>query len=269
MVHMVYMDAKNYVHLTNRTFDVVLNDAIWPGLFAENSSLYGREYFEDGKRILNQGGIYSTWLPLSVTPKALGSILKTFTEVFPRTILIYPHFVPSPHILLVGMKDSTQISYERMKAAFDVPQVKASMQSIGFDSVDDILAAFFTDESSLKPFAASYPVNTDDHPVVEFDPDLYRSGYHPYLQWENLYNLMLHSRPVDIGNAVSFADTSTQDRILAAMSRRQQAVGHVMMSFLYVDRTKNLKEIVDGLAVNPTDPDLLHRWEQLNHGKDQ
>ena len=45
-VNMIFMDAKNYIHLTDVDYDSIINDSIHPSFFAENASLYGKEYFE-------------------------------------------------------------------------------------------------------------------------------------------------------------------------------------------------------------------------------
>jgi len=41
-VNMIFMDAKNYLHLTDSSYDVVVNDSIHPRDFAENASLYAK-----------------------------------------------------------------------------------------------------------------------------------------------------------------------------------------------------------------------------------
>jgi spermidine synthase len=65
---MIYMDAKNFVHLTDRHYDLIANDAINPREFAENASLYTKEYFEDALKHLKSGGMFGTYLPVKEMP---------------------------------------------------------------------------------------------------------------------------------------------------------------------------------------------------------
>ena len=72
------MDAKNYVHLTDRQYDVIVNDSIHPRDFAENASLYGKEYFEASRARLNPGGLMVSWLPTyHMSERGFDSILGT------------------------------------------------------------------------------------------------------------------------------------------------------------------------------------------------
>ncbi|HVZ87551.1 MAG TPA: fused MFS/spermidine synthase [Polyangia bacterium] len=262
-VRMIYMDAKNFIHLTDKKYDVVLNDAIWPGLFAENSSLYTREYFADGKAILNDLGIYSSWLPLSLSEKSLKSILRTFSDVFENTILVYPHFNPSQHFLLVGQKRAHPYSYAAMQREIDKGAVAESLASIGISSADDILEFIFTDDPSVKAWTADAPLNTDQFPVVEFDHDLYRSGFNVFLQWQNLYQMMQVMHPANIASLIEFSSDAERERVVAQVENRQSAVFHLLMSFMYLDPAKNQNAVEEGLRIDPTNASLLHRRDTL------
>ena len=264
-VRMVYMDAKNYIHLTNERYDVVLNDAIWPGLFAENSSLYTKEYFLDGKAILNDDGVYSTWLPLSLSRESLKSILRTFSDVFENTMLVYPHYTPSQHALLIGQRKSHPYSYAAMRAQFDKKVVTESLQMIGVESPDDLLEFVFAGEASIKDWVSDAPVNSDEFPIVEFDRGLYRSGFDVFLSWENLYGMMLVMHPANIGSLVRFDTADLHDRVVADLEKRQRAVGALLMSFMYLDPEKNERAVEAGLAIDPTNLSLLHRRDVLSN----
>jgi hypothetical protein len=264
-VRMVYMDAKNYIHLTNERYDVVLNDAIWPGLFAENSSLYTKEYFLDGEAILNDDGVYSTWLPLSLSRESLKSILRTFSDVFENTMLVYPHYTPSQHALLIGQRKSHPYSYAAMRAQFDKKVVTESLQMIGVESPDDLLEFVFAGEASIKDWVSDAPVNSDEFPIVEFDRGLYRSGFDVFLSWENLYGMMLVMHPANIGSLVRFDTADLHDRVVADLEKRQRAVGALLMSFMYLDPEKNERAVEAGLAIDPTNLSLLHRRDVLSN----
>ncbi|MFV2073973.1 MAG: fused MFS/spermidine synthase, partial [Thermoanaerobaculales bacterium] len=88
-VHVIINDGRNYLLATDATYDAILSDSIHP-LFAGNSTLYTREYFEMCREHLNPGGVVSMWLPLySLDRGSYLRILRAFHEVFPRTAVWY------------------------------------------------------------------------------------------------------------------------------------------------------------------------------------
>ncbi|MFN3414322.1 MAG: spermidine synthase, partial [Thermoanaerobaculum sp.] len=81
--------GRNVLLATRERFDVILSDSIHP-VFAGNSSLYTREYFELCRDRLNPGGVVSMWLPLySLRTDSYLAILRAFWEVFPNTVVWY------------------------------------------------------------------------------------------------------------------------------------------------------------------------------------
>jgi spermidine synthase len=77
-VNMIFMDAKNYIHLTDKRYDVIINDSIHPRDFAENASLYTREYFLSARDRLNKNGMIISWLPTyDMSASVFNSIIGT------------------------------------------------------------------------------------------------------------------------------------------------------------------------------------------------
>ncbi|MFQ6094054.1 MAG: fused MFS/spermidine synthase, partial [bacterium] len=98
----VIMDGKNYVLMTDKRYDVIMNDSIHPAL-AGNGSLYAKEYFSSCRDRLNPGGIMSSWIPLfGLSEQDFKILLKTFQDVFPFTTLWYGTNCLNRHALLVG-----------------------------------------------------------------------------------------------------------------------------------------------------------------------
>jgi spermidine synthase len=269
-VRIIYMDAKNYIHLTDERYDVILNDSIWPGYFAESSSLYTREYFEDGKRLLTDGGVYSTWLPINTTPASLMGILRAFTDVFENTVIVYPHSFLSEHLLLVGRKDDTPYPFLDMRREFDKPGVAESLALIGVRNVEDVLDFLLAGPASLAAWAADSPANSDDFPVVEFDVE--RRIRQPSLAWIMLQRLLDNTSRTDLGRLVSFEGLpqAERDEVLRRLDLSRQANEHLFRAFLAgrtpdgprISLDDRLSELASGLAIDPHNQDLLRAGEE-------
>ncbi len=171
-VNMIYMDAKNYIHLTDRKYDVIINDSIHPRLFAENASLYTSEYYDAAKEHLNDGGIVVCWIPTYAMPVRIAqSLIGTFLEAFPHVSLWYlvPH--PAPLMLLIGSEDEQYFSPRRIEDAFLNERVRKSLLEINVTNSMDILGCYIADKSDMEQYFADFPVNSDYHPFVEFATD--------------------------------------------------------------------------------------------------
>jgi len=264
-VHMVYMDAKNFMHLTNKKFDVIENDCIWPGTFAESSSLYTKEYFMDGKSRLNDMGVFSTWLPIDLPETTLLSIIKTFSAVFENTLFIYPHYAPDRHILLIGQKIGHAYGYLHAKKEFDKEKVKESLSLVGIHDFNDLLGCIVTDSSSLRSATKAAAVNSDYFPCVEFDINRARLIGDNSITWRNLGTIVRNTARVDFNRLFSFTgvDEAQREKILSALGKNQEAIEYLLESFCIHTPAERLHLVGEGLKIAPENQDLLEMKKRL------
>jgi spermidine synthase len=171
-ITMIYMDAKNYIHLTRNEYDLIINDSIHPRDFAENASLYAKEYFESAKKHLSENGIIMSWLPTYDMPaSAFKSIIGTFMEVFPHVTIWYPTANPAPLVLLVGSKKQQYFSPRHIDNELRRQNVTESLSSINVHSSVDVLSCYIGDEEDLKQVLKVFSINSDYRPFVEFTTD--------------------------------------------------------------------------------------------------
>lgn len=266
-IEIVYMDAKNFLHLTDRKFDVIMNDSIWPGFFAESSSLYTRDYFLDGKRALHDTGVYSTWLPINLPELSLKSIMATFCDVFENSVVVYPHSWPSEHLLLVGRKCELPFNFADARREYEKPAVRSSLMMLGVQRVEDIFEYLLADSQAMLRFATGAPLNTDDFPVVEFDTGRSRIRTDVGLTWRRLRELVQvttpfpHEKLID----VSALPKEEANEVLARLKRSQQANSHLLAHLWKETANEKLAELERGLAIDPTNPDLLSAKQALAH----
>jgi len=162
------MDGANYLRLTGRRYDLIMNDSIWP-FYAGNSGLYTREHFEAGRARLRQGGVMTSWLPLDMRLESFKTILKTFHSVFPHfSVWLTPaHY--TKHALLVGSAEPLEIDVERYLEQFNL-YAREDLGSVGLADPILLLDSFAADEKLLADELENVPVHTVDRPVLEFAP---------------------------------------------------------------------------------------------------
>jgi spermidine synthase len=171
-VNMIFMDAKNYIHLTDTTYDVIVNDSIHPRDFAENASLYAKEYFQGAADRLNENGIIMSWVPLYHMPASVFvSIIGTLMDVFPNVTIWHPVMHPAPLVLLVGSKRPQSFSPEHIERELQKPGVQQSLSEIGFRDSVDVLSCYVGDQTDLKKVIGQFKINSDYTPYVEFTTD--------------------------------------------------------------------------------------------------
>jgi spermidine synthase len=168
-INMIYMDAKNYIHLTDHTYDVIVNDSIHPRDFAENASLYAKEYFESAKEHLNENGIIMSWLPTYDMPiSVFRSIIGTLMEVFPHVTIWYPTVNPAPLVLIVGSEEQQYFSPRHIENELLKDGVGESLSKIAIQNSVDVLSCYIADEEDLRQVVEGFSINSDYRPFVEF-----------------------------------------------------------------------------------------------------
>jgi spermidine synthase len=173
-VHIIYMDAKNYLHLTDKKYDLIITDAINPKQIAENASLYTKEYFQSALERLNQGGILGCWLPVQEIPvSCINSILGTFKEVFPFVTIWMPLTVAGGYhfLYLAGSKDPQTYSPHYINSEFNKENVRESVAYLNFFNSHDVLSCYIGDQEGLTNYLENYQVNSDYNPFIEFNTD--------------------------------------------------------------------------------------------------
>jgi len=169
-IGMIYMDAKNYIHLTDLKYDAIVNDSIHPKHFAENSSLYSKEYFEDAKKRLDENGLFISWIPThNVEPVyVINSIIGTMMEVFPHVTIWYMTPDPAQYFLVVGSEKPQYFSPRHIEKELSKDGVRESLSEININNSMDVISCYIGDENDMRCFIRSYTTNSDFRPFIEF-----------------------------------------------------------------------------------------------------
>jgi len=173
-VNMIYMDAKNYLHVTDNRYDLIVNDCINPKLFAGNASLYTIEYLRDALDHLNPGGMFATYLPVTEMPiSCTNSVLGTICEVFPYVTVWFPTTAPSGYDFwyVVGSSQPQMFSPRYIDEQLSKQAVRKSAGLMNLVNSHYVLSCYIGDQDDLRRYLTNYTVNSDYRPFVEFASD--------------------------------------------------------------------------------------------------
>lgn len=157
-------DGRQCLARAPATFDMIIADLFTPWR-AGVGNVYTVEHYRLAASRLNPGGAYVQWMPLyQVSRQELAIIVNTMAQVFPGLTLWRGDLYPDQSILaIIGRMDP---------APLDPATLAAQWRTMtGEGTPDDVLIdralKFYAGNAASGVFAGA-PVNTDDHPLIEF-----------------------------------------------------------------------------------------------------
>ncbi len=259
-INMIFMDAKNYIHLTDNTYDVIANDSIHPRDFAENASLYTKEYFQAAKQHLNKNGIIVSWLPTYNMPASVfSSIIGTAMEVFPHVTLWFLTSHPAPLVLIVCSEQQQYYSPGYMEYVLRDKSIAESLSEINIYNSRDILNCYIGDERDLKKCIQSFSINSDYFPFVEFTTDKNTPRREIYNQF--VKNVRSNSINYHI-DWTGFSDQE-KEKWQEDYSRLYNASTYLLLAYDCEDLVEKLKFCNEGLKILPDMPALIKTGRQV------
>lgn len=262
-VNIVYMDAKNYLHLNQKRYDLIVNDCIDPKRVAENASLYTKEYFQSALDHLNPGGIFVTYLPfVSIPTSCVDSILGTFAEVFPYVTIWFPVTAPSGHIYLylAGSGEPQLFSPRHIDNKLSPKSIRESVTYINFWDSQYVLSCYIADQDDLKRYLSEFHLNSDYRPYVEFNMDITESKSSK-TQW--FAQFITKVRRNSLGEHIDWAEMSQneQDRWSREHKLFYSASSYLLKLSMETNIFKRLQYSFDGLRIMPEHTVLLEEQD--------
>jgi spermidine synthase len=166
-IRKIAMDGKNFALLSGETFDIVMNDSIFPGS-SGSSALYTVDHFRNCRERLAEGGLFSCWVPLDLRPHELRMILRSFQEVFPHTSFWVASNCLNKQSLILGSVEPFRFDFARVKEVLARPNVAADLREVAIHDVYEFFECFVCDEKTIRDWVAGDPVNTDNRPRLSY-----------------------------------------------------------------------------------------------------
>jgi len=168
-------DGRHLLRASGERFDMINSDLFLPYRRGAGS-LYSLEHFRVAASRLNEGGVFVQWLPLyQLTEYEFGVIARTMLEAFGEVTMWRNNFQPGlEKVALIGRRESSPVAVpppgrrEAMLAAVEGLEwqwTSPDMFRAAAGSIPFLYAGNLTEAAELF---SSYPVNTDDRPVIEY-----------------------------------------------------------------------------------------------------
>jgi spermidine synthase len=158
-VNIIANDARAALNLTDRKYDAVVSQPSHPWT-AGASHLYTREFMQQARAHLNEGGVFVQWMNVSFLDNALlRSLSATILSVFEQVRL----YRPDPNTL-VFVASSRPLNIEQTVAQSGDPLRLYSEHygRFGINTVEDLVAALAAETPAIRAFAQGAPIITDD-----------------------------------------------------------------------------------------------------------
>lgn len=166
-------DGRNYVELTDRSYDIVVVDPPPPVQSSGASVISSLEFYEAARKRLTPAGVMMQWVPLGQTIDDFRDHVRTFASVFEHVIVADG---PGGHgYFLLGSAQPITLEAADVRAVLARPGVVADLSS-AYDSPVTTAAAWTQEILSLvrltgpgvERFAGPGPLVTDDQPRPEY-----------------------------------------------------------------------------------------------------
>lgn len=191
-------DGRQCLARSPETYDMIIADLFTPWR-AGVGNVYTLEHYRLAASRLNEGGAYVQWMPLyQLSRREFAIIANTMAQVFPEVTFWRGDLYPERSILAIAGRNDP--------APLDPVTLATQWRGMtGEDTPDDVLAdralKFYAGNAASGLFAHA-PVNTDDHPLIEYlAPRTHRAVIAGEARWltgterDQLYADLLNALP--------------------------------------------------------------------------
>jgi spermidine synthase len=193
-VQLQFDDARHRVLTMAESFDIITSDPIHPWVKGA-ATLYTKEYFEMVRRHLKPGGLVTQWVPLyESTPEVVKSEIATFFDVFPNgTIWGNLSGGAGYDVVLLGQRDGGPLDLTGAELRLRSPErakVLASLNTVGFSSLVDLLGTYAGHASDLIDWLKDAEINRDRNLRLQYLAGLENTKY----EADTIYRQILSQR---------------------------------------------------------------------------
>ena len=169
----IVADGRNHLELSPERFDIIVTDPPPPIQSSGVSVISSREYYEQGKAHLTDGGVMMQWTPFGTTEADLKEHVRTFASVFEHVTVVRG---PGGYgFYMLGSDQPIDLPPERIREVLERPGILDDISS-AFDSpastVDEWMAVIegqqWMADDAVRSYAGDGPLITDDQPRPEY-----------------------------------------------------------------------------------------------------
>jgi predicted membrane-bound spermidine synthase len=170
---LIITDGRNYVELTDRTYDIIVVDPPPPIESSGTSVLYSREFYATSAARLSADGVMMEWMPYAQSVDEFRAHVRTFADVFPHTMLA---FGPTKRgVYMLGSSRPIAVDSSNVREVLGRPGVLDDLVNTSdapvtteADWAATIEGTVWIHDDAVKAFGAGAPLIVDDRPVTEY-----------------------------------------------------------------------------------------------------
>src|SRR3989441_4645891 len=165
-LHMIFNDARNYMNITRKQYDVIISEPSNPWI-AGVASLFTAEFYDLVADVLKPDGIFAQWIQLyELDPEDLRMILYEVQRKFPEVSV----WVTDSDLIVIGSRQPPKLDAARLVTAVksDSGMIRDFRNFLHSEQPEGLLAYYVMSTEAVRKFASKARRNTDDHPLLEF-----------------------------------------------------------------------------------------------------
>jgi spermidine synthase len=170
---LIVTDGRNFVELSDRTYDLITVDPPPPIESSGTSVLYSREFYAAAAGRLRSDGVMMEWMPYGQTVDEFRSHVRTFADVFPHVVIA---FGPTERgVYMLGSDAPLAVEAAAVQEVLAREGVLEDLVGTsdapvtGFDEWASVVAGLtWISGAEVSEFAGTSPLILDDRPVTEY-----------------------------------------------------------------------------------------------------
>ncbi|UCE85477.1 MAG: fused MFS/spermidine synthase [Deltaproteobacteria bacterium] len=222
-VRLVINDGRNFLMAAKDRYDVIRLDP--PELHTRGVvNLYTREFYEMARDHLADGGIFSIWVNIAMTPMDdLRMLVRTIADVFPHVSVWHtPQFYSW---VINGSLVPRPPDLKLIAQRFGQPMIRADLESMHIDDPIYFLKYFMFGGDEVAEFAGRGPLVTDDHTYLDFTVPRSKDSFYGIANM-NTGNYLVQL--MDPGARQDVASRVFLRKVAEALTFKQPVVPHVV-----------------------------------------
>jgi spermidine synthase len=174
-------DGVQYLRGTSRIFDAIVGDEKVSLHAAANGTFFSRQYYELVKAHLAPGGVFVQWVPLILPPDDQATVMRTFASVFRDGVLMT---LGRFGFIQVGGTPTPVLNVNHAARVLADPEAR---RALSFPTIDltqplFVAATALARAGEVERLAGSGPIQTVDHPVLDYGIARWDFRYETYRQ---------------------------------------------------------------------------------------
>ncbi len=164
-VHLTIADGRNYLAMTSRRYDVIISEPSNPWI-AGVADLFTRQFFDLLRHRLTPQGVACVWLQAyQIEPSVFRSVLATFQDVFPNTILFEAR--PFGDYMLIGSAAPLDLPVATLTRRLAAPRVQTDLHRLNIATPVDLLRCIIM-TGNVAEYVRGAGRATDDNALLEY-----------------------------------------------------------------------------------------------------